>query len=488
MSLSSSFLSAAAKRLALVGLTVLPVWLGHAWAASSAAPKPASFAWTASTTVPPGAAVGQFSLPAEALLRMQSPQAADVCVFNAAQEPVAYARIGNTLQAAQPQHTASYPAYALHSESAGGAAGQGAIELEVDSTTTGGTAGTTRAWVRLTPSGAQASAPKGRAVQATLFDLRLEKKPLSALQLSAQLPANTLVHFSAASSTDLQHWTPLPLKGPLFRFEGPDAPSSHTLELQAPTSLEGRYVRLGWAGFDGVHVTSLEGVVAQDALAPARVVASLGAGSVEAGQAQTWQLPFALPIAALHLEAARDNTLLPLRIAGRADASQPWRALGQTVVYRLNHAGQTITNPAVVVDTSGMRWLRIEALNGLPLPEAGLQARVEFAPLRFAFLATGAGPFTVAVGRADTPPAAVDASLLGSVLPASLDSLPQLTLTPVRADVAAPTPAWAAGWLPEGVPLRSVLLWAVLVLGVLALAAVAWRLLHQLKQSPSQGD
>ena len=88
----------------------------------------------------------------------------------------------------------------------------------------------------------------------------------------------------------------------------------------------------------------------------------------------------------------------------------------------------------------------------------------------------------MAVGRAQTTAAAVDASLLGSVTPAKLVELPLATLS----DVVVQTPASsgldraASRWLPEGVPLRSVLLWVVLGVGVLALGAVAYSLMRQM--------
>ena len=77
--------------------------------------------------------------------------------------------------------------------------------------------------------------------------------------------------------------------------------------------------------------------------------------------------------------------------------------------------------------------------------------------------------------------AAVDASLLGSVTPAKLVELPLATLS----DVVLQTPAnssldrAASRWLPDGVSPRSVLLWVVLGVGVLALGAVAYSLLRQ---------
>ena len=118
----------------------------------------------------------------------------------------------------------------------------------------------------------------------------------------------------------------------------------------------------------------------------------------------------------------------------------------------------------------------------MALPDGGLQAAVEFAPVQVAFLASGAGPFTLAVGRAQTAAAAVDASLLGSVTPAKLAELPLATLTNivVQTQPGGSLDGAASRWLPDGVSLRSVLLWLVLGVGVLALGGVAYSLMRQM--------
>ncbi|MBV5299755.1 MAG: DUF3999 family protein [Rhodoferax sp.] len=96
------------------------------------------------------------------------------------------------------------------------------------------------------------------------------------------------------------------------------------------------------------------------------------------------------------------------------------------------------------------------------------------------FLASGSGPFTLAVGRRQTPAAAVEASLLGSVAPAGLGELPLASVASVQTRPETALDGPAPGWLPEGTSLRSVLLWAVLGLGVLVLGGVAYSLLRQL--------
>jgi hypothetical protein len=212
------------------------------------------------------------------------------------------------------------------------------------------------------------------------------------------------------------------------------------------------------------------------------VRATLPAGTPD-GNSLVWALPFATPLMALHLQATQDNTLVPVRISGRSDASQPWRTLASAVVYRLDTVGQGSSNSALALPPTSVRALRVEASNGQALPAGGLQATVEFAPLQIALLASGPGPFTLAVGRANTLSAAVDARVLGSVTPAKLAELPAAAVQQLRADPPDAPQLWAAKLLPSGMSPRTAALWLVLVAGVLVLGAVAYGLLRQLTGS-----
>ena len=195
----------------------------------------------------------------------------------------------------------------------------------------------------------------------------------------------------------------------------------------------------------GRETARTAGTVAASQTVPAPLRTALPPGTPDGSNALGWTLPFATPIAALHLQAMHNNSLVPVRILGQFEAGK-----------------------------------------GMALPDGGLQATVEFALLQVAFLASGTGRFTLAVGRAQTVAAAVDASLLGSVTPARLAELPLATLSNI---VAQAQPSGGHGgaasrWLPDGVSLRSVLLWVVMGAAaggcVLALGAVAYSLLRQL--------
>lgn len=451
--------------LLLAGLLSMPV-------GAVDAPSPAEFAWRASLTLPAGASLARLRLPAEALAQLQSSTAQDLRVFNAAGENVAFAFAAPPEAIPSPAPTPPYTAYPLFSTASGQRPASGSLQVRLDDAPQHQSV-----WVQLAgrPDAASTAATR---LPSVLMDTRQAMHSISALTLQGALPANTLIHFTLASSNDLAQWTPVPLRGPLYQFEGVDAPRQLTLELQQALALQGRYLRLGWAGQQGVRVDSVS--VSPAMVAPPRVRAALTPGMADGRTSLTWALDFATPLAALQLSTARANTLVPVRILGRNDAAQPWRVLAQTAVYHLGAAGAETRNPPIALGGASVRWLRVEASLGMLLPDAPLQASVEFEPREVIFLASGQPPFELAVGRPRTPGAAVAPAMLGSAIGGSLADLPQAQIGQVRLATAAAPGAQLQRWLPAGMPLRSVLLWAVLLAAVALLAGVAYTLWRQL--------
>lgn len=467
-------------RLRLPGLLILAL-AGNVFGAD--APAPSEFAWRATLELPAGASMARVNLPAEALLRLQSSDARDVRVFNASGEPVVFAVSRPAAAAAAPAVvTQVYPAFGLFAGTAGTAPAAGSVQVHIDEP-----AGRRTVWVRLDGVSRAGDAPAiGMPVQAAIFTTRKEKQLLGAIAIQAELPANVPVQVAVATSPDLAEWTPVAVRGRLYRFEGAGAPANTTLEFEQPLRLEDRYLRLSWYGHDGVRVQSLTGTVAQATPPVPRVRAGLGAPVQTGKDTLNWSLAFATPLAALSLEAAVANTLVPIRILGRMDAAQPWRELAHTVVYRLGPAGQESVNPPVALDNALVRQLRMVAGNGLPLAAASLQASAEFDPLQVVFLASGAAPFTLVAGRANTAPAALGSATLASVWPGKLDDLPLARIADVVQVAAGNDGTWM-GSFTNRFGGRNVVLWAALVAGVLLLAGVAIALLRQLKTAPGAG-
>jgi len=465
----------------LLPLLALLAGLGSVPLRAADAPAPAEFAWRGTLALPAGAPVARVSLPADAMGRLQSADARDVRVFNAEGVPVAFALATPAASAptAPPAQTRAYTAYPLFTAASGQRPATGAVAVHLDST-----GSHSSVWVRFTDkvsSGAAGTADAAATrLPSVLLDTRGDPHTITALTLQATLPANTLVHLTLASSADLAQWTPVPVQGPVFRFEGAGAPTQQTLQLAQPLRLQGRYLRLGWDAQTGVQVQGVTGIVAQTLAAPSSIRAPLPAGIADGSSAMDWPLSFATPLAALRLSTTQDNTLVPVRILGRNDATQAWRPLAQGVLFRLGSDSPSAVNPPIPLGGASVRHLRVEALQGMPLPSPNLQATAEFEPVQLAFLASGTGPFELAVGRAHTSAAAVDPGLLSAVVQGKLQDLPQAEITQVRVGPSAAGDSALQRLLPVGTEPRSVLLWAVLLAGVLVLAGVAYALLRQL--------
>ena len=457
------------RRLAVL----LCLLLGVCAASADDMPKREDFAWRATLAVPPGASLARVALPAEALARLQTPDARDLRVFNAEGEAVAYSLAGTQAINHQlaAQFTPTYKALPLYAATSGKTPGKGSVQVRVN------TPGNAQAvWVQLEEGGGAAVAATGTPVKSALFATRDEKQAITAIALQGELPANVPVQISASVSTDLAQWTPVALSGRLYRFEGEGAPANTTLELEQPLTLQGRYLRLDWDGFDGVRLTGMTGRIAQAVPTLVRPRLPLSNATAQGKAALEWPLDFATPMAALAISTTRPNSLVPVRVLGRSEPGQTWRQLGQGVIYRLGPDGNSqAVNPPIPLNQVPVRWLRVEATHGMELPAAALQASVEFEPLQAVFLASGNGPFELAVGRASTYTAAVPLAMLTATVAGKLENIAPATVVNVLS--AHQTAGSSAGnWMS-----RSTVLWAVLVIGVLVLGAVAVGLLKQLK-------
>lgn len=442
--------------------------------------SPADFAWRATVAVPPGAAVVRVALPAEALVHLQSAQAADLRIFNAAGVPVAHTVLApDAAQASPVALTRSYPAYTLYGARVPAQDASEVLQLRLDRGAQGDTV-----WAHLGTSLPQNSATLPAALPAVLFDTRNETQLLTALQLQARLPANMLVPIMVEISPDLTQWQAVPVTAPVLRFEGEGAPSNDSVRFVNPVQLKGHYLRLSWSPQYNVELTSLQGQPVSAVAPVQRPSALLPAAPVEGERSQTWALPFGVPVAEFHLTTNTPNTWLPLQVQARRNSAQPWFNVGQAVVFRLDAQGQAHSNPPMTLSAGSVRWLRVQSVGGMSLGPQGLQARVAFDPVTVAFLAQGSPPFTLAVGRENTTPAAVDRQSFLSSLPGRPQDLPWAILhTQTIQKTSSALPSWASAVLPAGATLRDVLLWSVLLGGVLSLAAVAVALLRQMKRT-----
>ncbi len=465
--------------------TALCAVAAPSWAADST--SPAAYALRLPVTLAADAPVQRLELPAKALLALQTAGYADVRVFNASGQAVPMA-LGPTPRAEAARQQTPLTAYPLLGRVDAAPGTLDGMALRIEERSRNGVP------ERVVTVNAPAAA-SGVASQHTLgalLDARMLQRPAVGLVLHADLPTGQPITFSVATSADLATWQPL-ASTVLFQADGDARLGASTLTW-APARLQGRYLRVTWTDAAGqragVTLRTATVITTGDGSEPVRPSATVATPVVTSPRTVSFSLPFAAPVAALQIRPEGNNVVIPLRVLGRPDASQPWQALASTVAYRLTAAGAVQTNAPVALPGTAVRDFELqvdEKTAGFAMPP---HITALFNPVQLVFVASGPAPFTLAVGLPQAAPAWLAFSTLvpspstGIADPALQAAA--LPLAAVAADDAGP--AVIAG-LPanDRPPLRSAVLWAVLVAGVLALALMAWRLLKH-SPSPAPGD
>ena len=436
------------------------------------AEAPSDFSWRAPLELPAATSMARVSLPAQALVQLQSSDARDIRVFNGTGEAVAFAIMAPPKTPPAPVATTrSYPALPLYSTARGTRQPTGSTQVRIQED------GQRSVWVHMSGS----PVPGAPRLNSALFATKQEEQTLSGLVVQGTVPPNTPVAISVSTSPDLSQWNTRAVRGRLYRFEGEGAPVNMTLEFDRPVKLEGQFLRLDWGNQEGVSLTAVSGVIAAAAPARERVRAELAAPQATGAGAVELTTGFLTPLAGLALTTPRANSLLPVRILGRNEASQPWRLLAQTVVYRLADAGGEAVNPPVACTApapAGCAWKRATARtlpprSCKPLPSSSRCNWFSWPP---------------AMAPSSWPPDMRAASRLRCRSPRSPPpwehrESPRTCPPPLSAHPSRPSriPDRSPDSCRGAVPGKTAVLWGVLLAGVLLLAGVAWSLLRQLR-------
>lgn len=449
---------------------------------------PAAYAIRVPVTLAADAPLQRVMLPAEVLVRLQSPGYADVRLFNGAGQPVPMALAG-VATASAPEESVTLPAYPILGAASTGTAGleglslrieerQGQRVVQIDTTTTAGPA---------TP----------QAVRGALLDARNVQLPVARMALDVDLPAGQPVTFRVQASKDLKHWQPL-AETVLYRADAAAAPTApgrlgnEQIDLQR-ADLKGHYLRVTW----GDAAVTLRGATLATSRSTGpreRVSASMATPALANPRELVFALPFATPVAALAITPPGSNVLIPVRVLGRNHREQPWSPLASAVVYKMATGGKEQASGPVELGGASVREIKIEADPKTPGFAAAPALALQFEPAQLVFLASGQGPFTLAAGLPGATAAASAflplASLVPGYQPAQENTLPVALADVARADITGGQPADGAlvpaAAASGGISTRSAVLWGVLLAGVAALGLMAWLLLRQTKQAGTQ--
>ena len=462
---------------------------GSLWAAD--ANNPQSYALRLPLVTVPGAALQRVALPAQVLAALQTADYRDIRIFNAQGQPVPMALVARGTATVQPatEQQIELPAYPIlgGAGTSAGTLAQEGLSLRIEEQQG-------RRVVQITthPAAPDPATP-GQQVLGALFDTRTLAAPVVALALDVDLPAAQPVSFQVATSRDLTHWSPL-ARTVLYRAPAQGDAAAGATQLGSSTirltgaDLKDQYLRVTWAPAQGgadlranVALRGATVTTSRSAAAAPRPTVQVSLPAQNKPHELGFSLPFATPVAAIGITPQGSNVLVPVRVLGRNTHQQPWTPLAQAVVYSLQTAGVEQRSGAIALPAHrGTSWrdIRIEADTKTPGFTAPPAVSVEFDPVQLVFVASGDAPFTLAAGLPATDAQAAASaylplpSLVPGYQPAQENTLPLARIDAQATAIQAPD-------LSSKTPTRTLVLWGVLLVGVLALGVMAWVLLRQ---------
>lgn len=406
----------------------------------------------------------RLELPLSVQLAARQADLSDVRVFNAAGEPQAYALSRQSAQRTESRDVTDvkwFPLYAADTR-------ESVPDVVMKSTAEG-----TLLQVLPLRTGTQ-------VLRGWVLDASAIKAPLQQLSLDWSREQDGFQRFSIEASDDLQHWQAWG-DGQVARLSFADERvEQHDVSLPGQSA---RYLRLVWQGQAAPQLTSAKLISATRSSLPLPLVWSqpLSGTRLKAGE-YSWQLPTGLHVERLRLELKQPNTLAPVTLAGRREANQAWQPLSNGVLYRLAQNGQDVVQDELQLPGVAVGELKLQ------VDERGGGLGVDAPALRFAvratqlvFLARGEPPFTLALGNPSIKAANLPLSTL--IPDYSAERIKTLGQATVAGEVTLKSPAIAAS--PQaGTDWKKLGLWAVLLLGVAALGAMAYSLLRKPQVKP----
>ena len=319
----------------------------------------------------------------------------------------------------------------------------------------------------------EAPAESEQQLRGWLLDASAIDAPLVRLNLDWSGAEDGFQRFSIEASDDLQHWRSWG-EGQMARLSFADERiDQRQVELPGQRA---RYLRLLWS--NPLQAPQLQAVTLRSQrlthqAAPLVWSEPLSAQTSVEGQYQ-WQLPLSLPLERLRVELEQSNTLAPLRFEARSSDQGAWRQLVSGVLYRLPEAGREVVNDALTLPGWPVRQLRMQVdargggLGGdMPRMQVALRAT------QLVFLARGEPPYRLALGNPNAPSAALP---LHTLIPGyQAERLAILG----RAELAEPLAASVESQAGPSQDWQRWGLWAVLLVGVGLLAAMAASVLRR---------
>jgi hypothetical protein len=427
--------------------------------------KPADF-----TTQVPLLVAGEgpwyrLELPLSVQLSARKADLSDLRVFNAVGDVQAYALARESAQSSETRTLTEVKRFALYNSED---ATETAPSVRVQSSANG-------TLVEVQPT--SQLEPGEEELRGWLLDASSIKAPLQQLILDWTSERDGFQRFTVEASDDLQHWQSWG-EGQVARLTFSDERvEQHEVNLPGQSA---RYLRLLWiTPHSAPTLTSAQLQSANTRSLPLPLVWSQAlTGSTEKAGVYTWQLPMGLNVERVQVGLSQPNSLAPVSLAGRRDSSLPWQPLGSGLLYRLTQNGEDVVQNQLQLSGQIVQQLKLTVdERGGGLGDQAPTLKFAMRATQLVFLARGPGPYTLVVGNATAKAANLPLSTL--IPDYSPEKLATLGRAMVDVGAAATQPSAGATSAPIDTHWKKFGLWAVLLLCVVFLAAMAFSLLRK---------
>lgn len=415
----------------------------------------------------------EVTLPDSAYQAVTRADLGDVRVFNADGAPVPHAFCASPAAAEPTIALESLPVFDLQAAPSNESGG-----TRVDVETAGGTQ------VRIQEGEATAGEQTTTRTWAHVIDARAVTDELRSIEFDWHSPDGaSQANVRIEASDDLDRWRTVVAASTLLRV----AQGGQQLQRKSVPLPQQRYQYLRVARTDGGPPLQVAEVIAERVAQPTAIEPVWFAANPLASSEPAELLFDAAriaPVSYARLVLPQDNSSVRVRVHSRDDEKSDWRERWSGEVYSIVTDGERRLSPPAEFSADHDRYWRVQyakqsdVLNPTPTLELG------YRPVRLRFLAQGSGPFTVAFGsrRADAAPARQCGSLLADVRAEDLEQMiGEATLGPQQTLGGAT----ALKPLPRQTPVRLIVLWGVLIVGVGLLVAMAISLFKRINTGQS---
>jgi hypothetical protein len=425
------------------------------------------FAYGIRVQLPAGTAIAAMDLPEQVYRNAYRGDLGDMRVFNAAGEPVPHLiRYARTRDVEPPWRSlAFFPVVDPLPAEAGG------YRIHVRT-------GPDGAIVRIDP---ELAPSPSQAVRTYLIDPGPLQRSLARLQLEwPPLEKTRMAAVRVDASDDLAAWTPVQSRATVadIRYGGKRL-LRNVIELDRTAK---RYLRLrqidSGPAIRPVRILGRIHPEGRKAIRTARKIA--GRPLADSPGVFEYRTAGAFPVDRVTLVFDQANSMAEALVESRGNANGRWKRRARGLFYRIDRDGASlVSDPLPVPMTMDRNWrLTVddpESTIGRGIP----RLEIAYRPHDLFFIARGSGPFTIAFGSARAAPLNVNVAALFEGIGRRHAHGLERWVTPETAKVVLGGSRRLSPE-PQPLPTRRIVLWSILLLGVLVVAAMAWHLARRM--------